>query len=389
MAKIKAFKATLPQPHWFNEILKNEEQGLFDLRYCLEARGSLKIDQRNRDEIILKLNQLMDEKLFENDLYQCIYLYGQQTGDKTTYGFCMLTDVADYEDQDIHKHEKTILEKQARLTDYREYIGIEGSPVLLIHRPDWRLNEIIADITLQSAPLIYDHAAQTHYIWRIIDVEIIEEITELFTRIGNVYIGDGHHRLASAAASKSITKPYINSLYVATNQLKISAFNRLVFPSEPLDKECFFQHIKKYFFVSPVPGNIPYKPDRLHRLGLCFKGEWYQLDVKPALMELVQLPDVIIIQDKILDELLGISDPQSAENLFYYPESAFAEMLEDGATSLDSIILTVFSLSMNKLMEMAEDGKFLPPKSSYIDPKIPFGLLMNIQALIARDDCVV
>jgi len=389
MANIKAFKATLPKPIWFNEILKNEEQGLFDLRYCLEARGSLKISKKNLDDVKFKLNQLIEEKLFESDLHQCIYLYGQQSASNTIYGFCMLTDVADYPNQAIHKHEKTILEKQARLTDFRENIGIEGSPVLLLYRPNYKLNEIISNIIGQAAPIIYDHSEKKHLIWKITDTKLIEEISALFTGIGNVYVGDGHHRLASAAASKCASGQYLTSLYVATNQIKISAFNRLVFPSNPPNKEFFLQHVKKYFFISPVPGNIPYKPDRLHRLGLCFIGEWYQLDIKPNLDELAQLPDVVIVQHKILEELLEIKYPEAAENLFYYPESDFQEMLADAATSQDSIILTVFSLSINKLMEIAEDGKFLPPKSSYIDPKVPFGLLMNIQALIKNDEYVI
>lgn len=377
MANIKAFRALSPDPLWFNNLISRSDGRL---RERIESR----IIPQPKENVEIGLRRLLKEKfLIEHD-EDSIYVYGQESVLGQQYGIWALSAVQDFVDGSVLGHEKTIVEKEELITQFRLSVGLEANPVLLTYRSNNRIEEFIEDVIQSKDYLCYKEDGKAHRIWKISAEPLISEITTVFKNIDRIYIGDGHHRFAAAAKMQNKAPQWIMALYVSTEQLSISSFNRLILPDNPIDTKLVFSELNKFFYISPVPSNVRYQPDRLHRIGLFLAGEWFQLDLKPELYHLNQLSDVVILQDKILAPILGISDPQTDSRLRCFPLTSFKQMQEISDRSKDAIIFNLFPMSIHKLIEHAENGTVLPPKSSFIEPKIPYGLMLNALEVLGK-----
>ncbi|WP_316799732.1 DUF1015 family protein [Pedobacter frigidisoli] len=384
MATIKEFKAFLPEVNWFNRLLSGDGTELFALRYKLEIRGKKDIESGCVDKVEEVLSVLINNRRFDYQQNPAIYVYQQETLGKISSGICAMTAVKDYLHGEILGHEHTLQEHEERLLSYRLNIGMEGAPVLLTYQPLTGIDEIISSITLKSPSFAYQEGEIAHRLWRISEDAMIQHLKDVFQEIQIAYVGDGHHRLAAAAKMQGAENEYMLGLYVSTDQLSVSGFDRLIFPGQEIIQSDFFEFLEKLFFVSAIPGNVCYQPDRLHRIGLCYHGIWYQLDLKDFTNNVLDLPDVVILQEMILSPVFGITDPRTDERLFCYPNQDISEMLEDASCSSEAIIFTLYPIGVDQLIDCAQQSKALPPKSSFIEPKVPYGLLMNPGALLKQ-----
>ncbi|WP_316807188.1 DUF1015 family protein [Pedobacter agri] len=385
MARIKEFVSLLPDQAWFSDLLENAGLGHAELKHKLEGRGEGGMGTGEIELVDDELHLLVKAQKYVDQQAGAIYIYEQQSISGSQFGIWAMADVQDFVEGQIVRHEDTLKERAARLTEYRCCIGLEGAPVLLTYPSHGKINDFISRITRGEAIATYRQGEKLHRLWKVEHHTDLNEIKNLFLEIPKVYVGDGHHRLAAARNLHSIENQRIMALYVSTNDIKIAAFTRLVNLKPNFDAKAFIEQLKKIFVISSVPSNKKYVPDRIHRFGMCLNDDWYQLDLKHDLQEMMQLADVNILQQYVLAPLLEIHSPESDPRLICDPLEAIDKTLERSAAPNGRILFTVFRLSVFKLIEQADAGMTFPPKSSFIEPKVPYALILNAASMMKRN----
>eukprot|EP01037_Dinobryon_pediforme_P013975 gene13975-14092_t len=270
-------------------------------------------------------------------------------------GIWALTDLYD----PIKTHELTFHDSVRRISNYRLYTRLEGSPILLTYTPD---------------PII----ERVHKLWKIQAPEIVKQFTTAFERVNRVYLADGHHRKKSAELLLPLFDS-ISALYMSAVQLKIRQYNRVVIPDQPIDKDWIFRQLLPHFYIYESFKNGPVQPCNARKLGMFLKGNWYHLQAKPHTHKLCggdSVPDVSILQDRVLSPVFRIDNPATDQRLKYAGgESAIAEMEGIFRAHPDAVGFTLCPMTAAQLFAAADAEVNLPPKSTWIDPKIPYGLL--------------
>lgn len=369
--KIKAFKAMHPDPAWYN-VLMNKEQESDLLRQMLEPSGN---GCSSVETCKMNLTAMIANGQYQPQESPGIYIYEKESVFGSQFGVWVLTSLDDLTAGRIVTHERTLQEQEDRLKSYRTGLGLESSPVTLIYRRNQQISQLIEKVGPFEPIITLSQNNCRHKVWKISEAETIARFSEIFESIDRVYVADGHHRLAAAAANHDNVPQWITTLYISSGQVQCREFNKMVRPALNINTEWFLNEIRKCFFISPVPNNIPYRPTRRYRFGMCNKGKWYQLDLKQGL-PLTNEVDVQILQSCILKSLFEIDDPRRDERLYHYPADRWEEMLSETEKYGGSIVFTLFPMTAEALIQQAEKQQDLPPKSTYIEPKIPFGLLL-------------
>ncbi|MCZ4243030.1 DUF1015 domain-containing protein [Pedobacter punctiformis] len=381
MANIKAFKALHPNGSRINNrFIEHAEVGLGEemleiKRMLVPKKGSslvLGTIQTYDDN----LNELIDSGLYHQEKEPAIYIYELQINQGRQYGVWVMTDIQDLLNGAMITHENTLADREARLHEYRKDIGLEGSPVLLTYRPQAEINVLIEQIVKSREAEIFSIGGIAHRLWKVNEVNFILKFKNAFQKVNRVYVADGHHRLAAAEELHKVKPQWITALYVSSDQIKISEFNRVVIPEKKVSKSELFSAIETYFYISPIPGNVPFRPNKQHCFGVCFDGVWYQLDLKEDKAMLKQETDVAILQHKILQPLFGIDNPATNPCLHSFPTNRWEEMLTEAKNNPTAVVFSLYPMSVDQLIGQVEKHVTLPPKSTFIEPKIPFGLLL-------------
>lgn len=404
MPRIKPFRAIRPNPGYADQLvftspelivmLDNEctEESLPPLKTILEsvarARPETPEGQAAAYAGILRNLQslLRREKLWQEEtpgiyVYEIVHKTYRQTG------IWALTALDDYIAGNIKTHELTFADSVRRLKNYREHTGLEGSPVLLTYTPDVTINRIIAETRVSDDTITMGNAQAVHKLWKIKDEMVIEQLVSAFAEIKTAYLADGHHRFASSARLAEEQKAKglpvfgtISSLYIATDQLRIREYDRVYLPQETLDKQQLFSRIAENFYICESPQNLPVRPDKLHQMGMLIDGAWYLLTPKPhtyANEDAAGALDAGILQQRLLAPVFSITDPGTDKRLKYFGgETAMQELLIFAAENPSAIAFTLCPLTVQQLMAVADASQILPPKSTWIDPKVPYGLLL-------------
>ena len=314
-----------------------------------------------------------------------IFVYEVITGTERQTGIWAMTSLEDYTAGHIRIHELTFADSLRRLKNYRKHTGLEGSPVLLTYAPDDAINEIIIAVQNTQKPATYGNAHGIHRLWKISDEVLADRLIGAFAGIERVYLADGHHRLESAALlaaeQDKAGEPVFNgitSLYMATDQLQINAYHRVVIPDQIWTKQDFFKKLSKPFYIQEAFANRPVLPQEKHLLGLYFDGQWYHMSAKPHTRQNqspVDQLDAAILQREIFEPVFGITDPKTDPQLKHAGgEKAVEEMEALFQTYPNAIAFTVSPLSIADLVGVSDMGEILPPKSTWINPKVPYGL---------------
>lgn len=366
MANIKAFSAL--------RAVKNEPEALLDLKAILEPKSDY---NGSMDPFLSDFKKLLKNGTLKKEEIPAIYIYENSSQYGTQRGIWTLTHIHDHTINKIVKHEQTLAEHEDKIKLYREQIGLEGNPILLTYRPSAELNLFIAQTIKVKQPSCYFNNGEQHRLWTISEPLIIEQIQRVFAGLSKIYVADGHHRLAAAVGLRTTHQHLISTLYMSTDQLRIREFNRLVIPAEEIKMEDLFQVIYRNFNVSAIPGNEPYRPEQRHHIGMCFKGKWYQLRLKSEQYQLEKELDVIILQEHILNPFFKITDPRQDQRLKNYdPVKSWEKMILENKENPSSVAFTLFPMAVDELLNAADEQKALPPKSTWIEPKIPYGLLI-------------
>jgi uncharacterized protein (DUF1015 family) len=403
MAQIQPFRAIRPNPFYADQLVFTTPQAesvsgdntktdaLAPLKTLLETgarkrpetpEGQARAFQDIKDT--LKELQVKD-KLWQEET-PGIYVYEVVHKNYRQTGIWALTKLEDYRKGAIKIHELTFEDSVRRLTNYRRNTGLEGSPILLTYPPDITINRIIAETRKRNQKITLGNQHGLHRLWKIETPEVQQQLIDAFASITIAYLADGHHRIESSAilAEEQRLKELpiydtISSLYMATDQLRIEEYDRVVIPLNPVDKADFFKHLEQHFDIQPSKQFV--QPRSVHCLGLYFAGKWYNLTAKLHTYinkGAASILDASILQEMVLGPVLGIDDPKTDPRLKCAGgEKAMEEIEEIINEHPDAIAFTLSPLSVEQLIAVAGAEEILPPKSTWIVPKIPYALLLH------------
>lgn len=312
--------------------------------------------------------------------------------DKTQYGLVVGAWVDDYLEGRIKKHELTRRDKEEDRMKHVRVLNANMEPVFFAypHRED--LDTIIAEVT-KSTPE-YDFVAAPegfrHTFWVINDKQTIEQITEIFAQIPAMYIADGHHRSAAAAGvgaekqkatgDKDAEFNYFLAVCFPDNQLNIIDYNRVVKDLNGLTSEAFLAKLAENFEVEDKGTEI-YKPQRLHNFSLYLDGKWYSLTAKSGRYDdndPIGVLDVTISSNLILDQILGIKDLRSDKRIdFVGGIRGLGELKRRVDSGEMKMALALYPVTMQQIIDIADSGNIMPPKTTWFEPKLRSGLVVH------------
>jgi uncharacterized protein (DUF1015 family) len=400
MATIKPFRAIKPNPLYATGLIQTspqvqsvagnsyDEDSMPVLKIALEIGARHKPETpegqaRAYEDIRQSLNELITKGLLQPEENPGIYVYEVVHKTYRQTGIWAHTDIADYTNGTIKTHELTFADSVRRIKNYRYNTGLEGSPVLFTYQPNIAVNRIIAETIKSADKISLSNYEATHMLWKIEDEAVLNELVAAFAQIETIYLADGHHRLESATklaaeqrANGEQVFGSISSLYMATDQLRIAEFDRVVMPSSPMSKTELLAKIGEQFEVTKSETSI--RPTELHHIGMYAVGEWFEL--KPRFVPrgiFASTLDASILQEQLLAPIFGIDDPVNDKRLKCIGGAGAINEIRDLLTLRpDAMAFTLCPLSVDQLMRVANAGEILPPKSTWIDPKIPYGLLL-------------
>ncbi|MBN1398279.1 MAG: DUF1015 domain-containing protein, partial [Bacteroidetes bacterium] len=338
------------------------------------------------------LQNLISRRILIEDPVPSLYVYAQTMGERTQYGLVGCASVEEYWNEIIKKHEFTRKDKEEDRCRHVNITNAHSGPVFLTYRDNEEINAIVSRI-IKSSP-INDHIAADgirHQSWVIDEKAAIERIVEIFRTIPNLYIADGHHRSAAAATvgrDRAKANPYHRgdeeynfylAVYFPANQLRIMDYNRVVKDLNGLTGEEFFSRIKRNF--SAAKSAVPVKPVKKGDFGMYIDSAWYTLTAEPSLQKIndsVKRLDVSILQDYLLDPILGVKDPRTDRRIDFVGGIRGLNELERRVNSGEmKIAFSMYPTSLDELMAIADDGKVMPPKSTWFEPKLRDGLFVH------------
>ena len=321
------------------------------------------------------------------------YIYAQTMDGRTQYGIVVAANVEDYMEGRIRKHELTRRDKEE---DRMKHVRVQNAniePVFFAFPDNAALERIIRDVT--AAEPEYDFVAPDgfgHRFWVISDPATITAITDAFARIPYLDIADGHHRTAAAALvgnekarlnpAHTGTEEYNYFLAVAfpASHLRIIDYNRLVRDLNGLSPAEFLEKLQRCFEVEDK-GTVPYAPAALHNFSLYLEGRWYSLTARPGTYDdsdPIGVLDVTISSDHILRDILGITDLRSDKRIdFVGGIRGLAELSRRVDSGEMAAALALFPVSMKQLMDIADTGNIMPPKTTWFEPKLRSGLVIH------------
>jgi uncharacterized protein (DUF1015 family) len=327
------------------------------------------------------------------------YLYRLTMDGRSQAGVVACPAADDYISGSIKKHELTRAAKEEDRVRHITALNANTGPIFLMHRTHNELAKIKSDIMSSRAP-IYDFTkgdGVRHEVWVIDEPDIIAKIKSTFDDIESLYIADGHHRCASAirvAQKKREANPnytgneefnYFLAVIFDADELKILDYNRVIRDLNGLTPDEFLEAVGANFNVDiPDAQGQPYKPQAPHEFGLYLNNTWYRLRAKPELLAKIshdplQSLDVAILQDYILEPLLGIIDPRTDERIDFVGGIRGLSELERRANPNGDMELAfaLYPTSTDELMSIADAGLIMPPKSTWFEPKLLSGLFIH------------
>lgn len=320
------------------------------------------------------------------------YVYAQTGFGKTQYGLVVGAWVDDYLEGRIKKHELTRKDKEEDRMKHVRTLNANMEPVFFAypHRDD--LDAIVAQVT--KAEPEYDFVAAPegfrHTFWVINDPKTIKQITEIFTQIPAMYIADGHHRSAAAAGvgaekqkatgNKDAEFNYFLAVCFPDNQLNIIDYNRVVKDLNGLSEDEFIAKLEENFVVEKKGTEI-YKPTQLHNFSMYLGGKWYSLTAKEGRYndaDPIDVLDVTISSNLILDKILGIKDLRTDKRIdFVGGIRGLGELARRVDSGEMKMALALYPVTMQQIINIADSGNIMPPKTTWFEPKLRSGLVVH------------
>lgn len=411
MAKVKPFRGLRPPKQFVEQVASKPYDVLSSEEARAEAEGNEKSlyhiikpeidfepgtgehEQKVYDKAVENFQKFQREGWLVQDEKEQYYLYAQTMDGRTQYGLVVGASVDDYLTGKIKKHELTRKEKEVDRMHHIEINNANIEPVFLSFPTNEVLERVIAQ-TAKTQPE-YDFVSEDgigHTLWCISDDAVINEITEAFAKIPYLYIADGHHRTAAAAhvgEEKAKADPnhtgkeeynYLLAVCFPESHLKVMDYNRVVKDLNGLTDEEFLQKVGEKFVVEDKGTEI-YRPAALHNFSLYLGGKWYSLTAKEGTYDdndPIGVLDVKISSDYILRDILNIVDLRTDKRIDFVGGIRGLGELKDRVDSGEmKMALALYPVTMRQIIDIADSGNIMPPKTTWFEPKLRSGLIIH------------
>lgn len=412
MAIIKPFKGVRPPRNLAQKVASRP----YDVLNSAEAREEAKGNEYSLLRIIkpeIEFPENTDEhspevydKAVENfsmfkekgwlvkDSKDCLYVYAQTMNGRTQYGLVAAASVDDYLNGVIKKHELTRADKEEDRMKHVRNTNANVEPVFFSYPAVDEIDSIVKKV-VESKPAEYDFVAEDgfgHHFWVIDDEETIQKLVALFAKIPATYVADGHHRTAAAAlvgAEKRKQNPnydgseefnYFLAVHFPDNQLQIIDYNRVVKDLNGLSTDELVEKLSIDFEIEKLGADI-YKPGELHTFSMYLEGSWYKLKAKSGRYndnDPIGVLDVTILSSLVLDKVLGIKDLRTDKRIdFVGGIRGLGELKKRVDSGEMAVAFALYPVSMQQLIDIADTGNIMPPKTTWFEPKLRSGLVIH------------
>lgn len=347
------------------------------------------------DCVYEKADQMLREKILEGKFVQdptpCFYLYELTMDGHSQTGVVGCASIDDYRNNVIKKHENTRADKEEDRIRHVDTCSMQTGPIFLAYRAKEDLKEKIGELKKQAP--VYDFVSEDgigHRVWVIDNDSDVAMIEEAFGKIPAIYIADGHHRCASAVKvglKRREQYPdytgeeefnYFLSVIFPDEELRILDYNRVVKDLNGMDAATFLTRIEEYFAVEKK-GQSPYRPMEKGTFGMYLENEWYGLSAKDEIKseDAVEGLDVSLLQNDLLDPILGIMDPKTDKRIDFVGGIRGLGELERRVHTDMKVAFSMYPTSIAELFAVADAGRLMPPKSTWFEPKLRSGLFLH------------
>ena len=372
------------KPHSFLRIVRSE----------IELPDS--VDSYSK-EVYLKAKDVLDkwrqEGILITDEKPCFYIYRQKMEGRVQTGLVACASIDDYMNNVIKKHEFTRKEKELDRINHFDVCDANTEPVFFTYRKKEEISKIIND-WVDSHAATYDVTTEddiTHTVWVLDDEVVVAKLTELFASIDYLYIADGHHRSASAAAT-GIKRREDNPNYSGEEEfnrfltvifpdedLYVMDYNRVVKDLNGLSSEAFLNKVGEKFTITESK-TAPFKPAKKNEFGMFLDDKWYVMSAKPGTYpenDPVESLDAAILQSNLLDPILGIEDPRTNNRIDFVGGIRGLGELERRVNEDMKVAFALFPVTIKELMAVSDADKVMPPKCTWFEPKLRSGLFIH------------
>ena len=351
-------------------------------------------DPRVYDKAVENFRKWQERGWLVRDPRPCYYVYAQTMDGRTQYGIVLCAHTDDYSSGAIKKHELTRKDKE---DDRMVHVRIQNAniePVFFSYKDNPGLSEIVAAaVSVHPVYSFTDENGFGHEFWVIGDEAQVSRISEIFSsEVDAFYVADGHHRTAAAArvgAEKKAQNPghtgneeynYFMAVCFPESQLRIIDYNRVVRDLAGMDAQTFIGRLGEDFEVERR-GREPWRPDRLHSFAMYLEGEWYSLKARPGRYDdsdPIGVLDVTVLSGLVLDKLLGIKDLRTDKRIdFVGGIRGLGELSRRVDSGEMKVAFALYPVSMAQLIDIADSGMIMPPKTTWFEPKLRSGLAIH------------
>lgn len=354
--------------------------------YDLLSSQSTDNEYNNRLALVKnKYQEYISKKVLKRDAKPTLYVYKQSSEKKAYTGIISASSIVDYKNGTIKKHEATLTSKEKLFTSYLDVVGYNAEPVLLCHETDVEIEKILTVICKERAEYEFTTTDEIkHELW-LMSPSQCNKTTLLFKKMDACYIADGHHRIASSALLKESRKDnplqfendgYFLSFLMDEKKLKIFEYNRLIKTTSKFDSQNYLRLLENHFKIKPIKKYR--KPLFEHEIIMLFESKWYSLICMPEIIESthpVRSLDAEILTSYVLTPFFGIDDLKTNSNIGFIsgiePESKLMAKMKKGKYEVAFIL---FPIKMAQIKKVADNNLIMPPKSTWIEPKLRSGL---------------
>ena len=349
-------------------------------------------DRRIYERAKENLEMLIRKGILFSEETEAFYLYRQRKGDHLQTGIVAGVSVAEYEAGRIRRHELTRADKERERTCHIETVGAQTGPIFLTYRGREAIDRLAARVAATTPE--YDFTADdgvVHTVWVIRGPAEVREVIEGFAPVEALYIADGHHRAAAAAAVARLRQArnpgdrgdeahhVMMAVLFPHDQLRIMDYNRAVRDLNGLAEAAFLERVGGNFLIAKgYPGKTPQKS---HEFGMYLGGAWYLLSAREEILrddDPVAGLDVSLLQDRLLGPILGIRDPRTDSRIdFIGGIRGMAELERLVDRGGFAVAFSLYPPTVEQMMAVADAGKVMPPKSTWFEPKLRSGLFVH------------
>lgn len=410
MPKITPFQSVRPNPSLADRIaalpydVYNREEACIEVKK--EPLSFLKIDRAETqfdnsvdtydDRVYEKARETLDEMIsdgsFLMDEKPCFYVYELTMNGRSQTGIVACSSIDDYVNGTIRKHENTREEKEIDRINHVDRTNAQTGPIFLVYRSVEEINRIVRK-EKEKTP-VYDFTSPdgiTHRAWVISDSNVIEKMEQAFAAVPTTYIADGHHRCASAVKvglKRRKEHPdytgqeefnHFLSVLFPDDQLYIMPYNRVVKDLAGMTKEEFLEAVRKAGFTVSYLGDTPFAPEEKGTFGMYLNDGWYRLTADKSLVvdDPVDGLDVSILQNNLLRPILKIIDPRTDKRIDFVGGIRGLKELEKRVSEDCTVAFSMYATSIQELLDVADAGLLMPPKSTWFEPKLRSGLFIH------------